>query len=156
MVIAYCAQERLIGDSVKTQIKRNFKNSVLFPTRFLGLNAQCQAQLEIEKRFTTHKIVPMSNNKIGFEVTQAGNTHIFTIEQILAFYLCKLHEFYQKDEVTTKDIVVSIPSYASNTERQALVDAADIAGLKCLRVINESTAICYNYGFFRKADLSKE
>ena len=156
MVIAYCAQERLIGDSVKTQIKRNFKNSILFPTRFLGLNAQCQAQLEIEKRFTTHKVVPMANNKIGFEVQQAGNTHIFTIEQILAFYLCKLHEFYQKDEVTTKDIVVSIPSYASNTERQALVDAADIAGLKCLRVINESTAICYNYGFFRKNDLSKE
>ena len=120
------------------------------------MNAQCQAQLEIEKKFTTHKIVPMSNNKIGFEVTQAGNTHIFTIEQIIAFYLCKLHEFYQKDEVTTKDIVVSIPSYASNTERQALVDAADIAGFKCLRVINESTAICYNYGFFRKADLSKE
>lgn len=98
----------------------------------------------------------MNNNKIGFEVSQAGNTHIFTIEQILAFYLCKLHEFYQKDEVTSKDIVVSIPSYASNTERQALVDAIDIAGLKCLRVINESTAICYNYGFFRKADLSKE
>ena len=61
-----------------------------------------------------------------------------------------------KDEVTTKDVVLTIPSYASNTERQALVDAADIAGLKCLRVINESTAICYNYGFFRKADLSKD
>ena len=156
MVVAYCPQERLIGDSVKTQIKRNFKNSILFPTRFLGLNAQCNAQLELEKKFVTHKIVPMANNKIGFEVLQAGNTHVFTIEQILAFYILKLHEFYVKDEVTTKDIVLTIPSYASNTERQALVDAADIAGLKCLRVINESTAICYNYGFFRKADLSKD
>ena len=58
--------------------------------------------------------------------------------------------------MTTKDIVLSIPSYCSNTERQALVDAAEIAGFKCLRVINESTAICYNYGFFRKADLSKD
>lgn len=141
---------------MKTQIKRNFKNSVLFPTRFLGLNAQCAAQLELEKRYITHKMVPMQNNKIAFELEQAGNKHVFTIEQIIAFYLQKLHEFYVKDEVTTKDIVLTIPSYSSNTERQALVDAAEIAGLKCLRVINESTAICYNYGFFRKSDLSKE
>ena len=101
-------------------------------------------------------MVPMQNNKIAFELEQAGNKHVFTIEQIIAFYLQKLHEFYVKDEVTTKDIVLTIPSYSSNTERQALVDAAEIAGLKCLRVINESTAICYNYGFFRKSDLSKE
>lgn len=74
----------------------------------------------------------------------------------MAFYLKKLHEFYVKAEATTKDIVLTIPSYASNTERQALVDACDIAGFRCLRVINESTAIAYNYGFFRKGDLSKE
>ena len=74
----------------------------------------------------------------------------------MAFYLRKLHEFYVRDEVTTKDVVLTIPSYASNTERQALVDAAEIAGLKPLRIINESTAIIYNYGFFRKADLSKD
>jgi len=98
----------------------------------------------------------LPNNKIAFELTQAGNVHIFTPEQVLAFYLRKLHEFYVKDDVTTKDMVVSIPSYASNTERQALVDACDVAGFKCLRVINESTAIVYNYGFFRKNDLSKE
>lgn len=61
-----------------------------------------------------------------------------------------------KADATTKDIVLTIPSYATNTERQALVDACDIAGFKCLRVINESTAIAYNYGFFRKNDLDKE
>ena len=110
-------QERLIGDAVKTQIKRNFKNSVIFPTRFLGLNMQCTAQLELEKRFICHKIVPLANNKIGFELTQAGNLHVLTVEQVLAFYLKKLHEFYVKAEAPTKDIVLTIPSYASNTER---------------------------------------
>lgn len=156
VAIAYQNQERLIGDSVKTQIKRNFKNSVLFPTRFLGLNMQCAEQIALEERFTTHKVVPIANNKMAFELTQSGNTHTFSIEQVIAFYLKKLHEFYVKADVTTKDIVVTIPSYASNTERQSLVDACDIAGLNCLRVINESTAIVYNYGFFRKADLEKD
>jgi len=154
--IAYQMQERLIGDSVKTQIKRNFLNSVMFPMRFLGLNAQCNAQIDLEKRFTTHKVVPLANNKIGFELVQQGNSHVFTVEQVIAFYLRKLREFYVKADVTSKDVVITIPSYASNTERQSLVDACEIAGLKCLRVINESTAICYNYGFFRKGDLSAE
>jgi molecular chaperone DnaK (HSP70) len=49
--------------------------------------------------------------------------------------------------------VITVPSYYSNVERQAVLDAAEIAGLKCIRLINESTAIALNYGFFRKADL---
>lgn len=82
-----------------------------------------------------------------------GNKHTFTVEQVLAFYLFKLKKFYEKAEINCKDIVVSIPSYCSNVERQSLLDACEIAGLKCLRVINESTAIALQYGFFRKKDL---
>lgn len=49
--------------------------------------------------------------------------------------------------------MISVPSYFSNVERQGILDAAEIAGLKCIRLINDSTAIALNYGFFRKADL---
>ena len=82
-----------------------------------------------------------------------GNKHTFTVEQVLAFYLFKLKKFYEKAEINCKDLVLSIPSYCSNVERQSLLDACEIAGLKCLRVINESTAIALQYGFFRKKDL---
>jgi molecular chaperone DnaK (HSP70) len=40
-MVAYTAQERLAGEAVKVQHRRNFKNSVAFPTRFLGLNTAC-------------------------------------------------------------------------------------------------------------------
>lgn len=36
------------------------------------------------------------------------------------------------------------------------MDAAEIAGIKCVRLLNDCTAIAYNYGFFRKADLKKD
>lgn len=58
--------------------------------------------------------------------------------------------------MNSKEIVISVPTYASNTERQAWLDAAEIAGIKCIRLLNESTAIAYNYGFFRKADLKEK
>ena len=93
--IAYTAKERLIGDAVVPQAKRNFKNTVAFPTRFLGLNATCSEQLEHEKRYITHKLVEQQNNKIAFECIQAGNTHTFSPEQVVAFYLKKLHRFYE-------------------------------------------------------------
>lgn len=93
------------------------------------------------------------NKKIGFEVTQMGTKHTFTAEQCIAFYLVKLKKFFEQADIKSKDIVLSIPSYCSNVERQCLLDAAEIAGLNCLRVINESTAIALNYGFFRKKDL---
>lgn len=154
--MAYSDQERLIGDHVKPQLKKNFKNSILYPTRFLGLNSECKDQIALEERFTTHKFVPLENKKLGFEVTQMGQKHSFTIEQVLAFYLTRMGLFYQKAGIKARDIVLSVPSYFSNVERQAMLDAAEIAGMKCLRVINESTAIALNYGFFRKRDLDAE
>jgi heat shock protein 4 len=71
----------------------------------------------------------------------------------LAYYLKKVKTFFETSGISTNEIVLSVPSYFSNVERQGVLDAADIAGIKCIRLLNESTAIALNYGFFRKADL---
>jgi molecular chaperone DnaK (HSP70) len=68
----------------------------------------------------------------------------------------RTHRFFEEDNIQTKDLVISVPSYYSNVERQSVLDACDIAGLKCIRLINEGTAVCLNYGFFRKADLTEK
>jgi heat shock protein 4 len=80
-------------------------------------------------------------------------TQIVTPEQVLAYYLKKTKTFFENSGISTNELVLSVPSYFSNVERQGILDAAEIAGLKCIRLINESTAIALNYGFFRKADL---
>jgi len=61
--------------------------------------------------------------------------------------------FFEHANIQSKDIVISVPSYFSNVERQAVLDAAEIADLKCIRLINEATAVALTYGFFRKPDL---
>lgn len=58
--------------------------------------------------------------------------------------------------MNSKEIVLSCPNYATNGERQAYLDAADIAGINCIRLINEGTATALTYGFFRKGDLDAE
>lgn len=98
----------------------------------------------------------MENNKIGFEVNIRGETHTFTPEQIMAYYLKKAKTYFEKAGMTSKEIVISVPSYATNSERQAYLDATEIAGIQCVRLINESTACALTYGFFRKNDLDAE
>jgi molecular chaperone DnaK (HSP70) len=71
-------------------------------------------------------------------------------------YLKKLAVFFERDGIVSKDVVLSCPSYFTNTERQAILDAAEIAGFKCIRLLNEGTAAALTYGFFKKADLPKD
>ena len=156
MVVAFTDEERLIGDAAMNQQKKNFKNTLQFFTRFIGLNTDCVEQLNKEKQYVTYSVVPLENKKIGFEVSIRGQNTIVTPEQVLAYYFRKIKTFFENSAIQTNDIVISVPSYYSNFERQSVLDAAEIAGLKCIRLINESTAIALNYGFFRKADLPEK
>jgi len=153
MVVAFTEEERLIGDAAMNQQKKNFMNTLQFFNRFIGLNIDCVDQLKQEEQFTTYKIVPLANKKIGFEVEFRGVKEIVTPEQVLAYYLKKTKTFFEFSGISSNEVVLSVPTYFSNVERQGVLDAAEIAGLKCLRLINESTAIALNYGFFRKGDL---
>lgn len=152
-IAGYTDQERLIGDAAVNQMKKNFKNTLQFFARFLGLNQDCTEQLEEEKKFVTYKVVDLENKKIGFEVVCRGEKRVFTPEQIMGFYLKKARTFFEQAGMKSNEIVISVPTYASNAERQAYLDAAEIAGIKCVRLINESTATALTYGFFRKNDL---
>ena len=122
----------------------------------MGLNTDCADQLKEEEKFITYKLVHLENKKIGFEITNRGVTQVVTPEQIYAYYLKKVKKFYEIANILSNDIVISVPSYYSNAERQSVLDAADIAGLKCIRLINESTATALNYGFFRRPDLDEK
>ena len=89
-IVAYTDQERLIGDAALNQMKKNFKNSLQFFARFLGLNQDCKVQLEEEKKFITYKVVDLENKKIGFEVVVRGEKKVFTPEQVMGYYLKKV------------------------------------------------------------------
>merc|ERR1719261_1164235 len=50
------------------------------------------------------------------------------------------------------DVVVSVPSYFTDAERHAMLDASSIAGLNCLWLMNDSMAAAFSYGIY-KTDL---
>ena len=50
------------------------------------------------------------------------------------------------------EAVITVPAYFNDSQRQATIDAGEIAGLKVLRIINEPTAAAFAYGFDKKND----
>ena len=73
----------------------------------------------------------------------------FTCEQIMAIFLTKLKTIAESHlSIKVTDCVISCPSFMTDTERRALLDAAQIAGLNCLKLMNETTAVALNYGLY--------
>ena len=44
------------------------------------------------------------------------------------------------------DVVITVPAYFNDSQRQATIDAAKIAGLNVRRIINEPNAAAMAYG----------
>ena len=71
----------------------------------------------------------------------------YTPQQISAFILQKIKrdaETFLGDKADTA--VITVPAHFNDNQRQATKDAAEIAGFKVARLINEPTAACLAYG----------
>jgi molecular chaperone DnaK len=109
--------------------------------RLVGEPARRQAAINAEGTIQAAK------RKMGtdFKFKVFGNE--YTPQQISAFLLQKIKqdsEAYLGDKV--EEAVITCPAYFDDNQRTATKDAAEIAGLRVLRIINEPTAACLAYG----------
>ena len=90
---------------------------------------------------------------MGTDWSQEVDGEKYSPQEISAFILQKLKsdaEEYLGSEV--KQAVVTCPAYFSDSQRKATKDAARIAGLDVLRIINEPTAAALAYGVDKEDD----
>lgn len=93
------------------------------------------------------------NGQVGAEVTYMGKKEKFTATQIVSMFLTKIKGTASAElKLPVADVVMGCPVWYTDAQRRALLDAADIAGLKCLRLINDTTATALGYGI-TKTDL---
>uniref|UniRef100_A0A2K6C0C4 Heat shock protein 105 kDa n=1 Tax=Macaca nemestrina TaxID=9545 RepID=A0A2K6C0C4_MACNE len=107
--------------------------------------------IQKEKENLSYDLVPLKNGGVGIKVMYMGEEHLFSVEQITAMLLTKLKETAEnslKKPVT--DCVISVPSFFTDAERRSVLDAAQIVGLNCLRLMNDMTAVALNYGIYKQ------
>jgi len=147
--VAFTDTERLIGDAAKNQCAMNPMNTVFDAKRLIGRKFD-DPVVQSDCKHWPFKVVSDSNTP-KIQVQYKGETKTFSAEEISSMILTKMKEtasaFVGKD---IKDVVVTVPAYFNDSQRQATKDAGAIAGLNVLRIINEPTAAAIAYGLDKK------
>ena len=82
--------------------------------------------------------------------TQAGDLSPVEVSAEILRELARRAEASLGGEL--EGVVITVPAYFDDAQRQATKDAARLAGLKVLRLLNEPTAAAVAYGLDRSAD----
>jgi L1 cell adhesion molecule like protein len=143
-IVAFTDDEILIGDAAKNQMISNVENTIFDAKRFIGRSFD-DPIVQKEIKNVPYKVVN-KNNRPVFVVQSKGEEKTYTAEEITSFVIIKMKniaEAYLGEEV--KDMVITVPAYFNDEQRQATKDAGRIAGVNVLRIINEPTAGCLCY-----------
>ncbi|ENN92784.1 molecular chaperone DnaK [Bartonella bovis] len=138
--------ERLVGQPAKRQAVTNPEGTVFAVKRLIGRRFD-DPMVEKDKALVPYKIVKGDNGDAWVE--EAGKK--YSPSQISAMILQKMKETaesYLGEKV--EQVVITVPAYFNDAQRQATKDAGKIAGLEVLRIINEPTAAALAYGLDKK------
>lgn len=149
--VAFTPEERLIGDAAKNQASSNAVNTVYDAKRLIGRSFDEKLVQDDMKLWSFKVVNDKSKPKVAVEYKNEMKQ--YSPEEISSMILVKMKETaetYLGKEVT--DAVITVPAYFGDSQRQATKDAATIAGLNVLRIINEPTAASLAYGMDNKSD----
>jgi molecular chaperone DnaK len=136
--------ERKVGDPAKRQAITNPDKTIASIKRFMGRSF---AEVQDETKYVSYKVVQGANNTPRVQIKD----RVYSPQEISAMILQKMKataEDYLGTTVT--EAVITVPAYFNDAQRQATIEAGEIAGLKVRRIINEPTAAALAYGLDKK------
>jgi len=95
------------------------------------------------------RIVETEDHRFG---ARLGDITV-TMQEAARLLLAEIHEIAQSSlEVPIRQVVITVPAHFNEVQRQTIRDAADDAGLRVGRIVNEPTAAAVAYGFNRNEE----
>ncbi|KAI7793813.1 hypoxia up-regulated protein 1 [Triplophysa rosa] len=153
--VAVCLKEneRLFGDGALGVAVKNPKVVYRFLQNLLGKTADNPMVAQYQKHFPEHQL--MRDEKRGTVYFKYSEDIQYTPVELLGMMLNYSRGLAQDfAEQTVKDAVITVPAYFNQAERRAVLQAAHMAGLKVLQLINDNSAVALNYGVFRRKDIN--
>ncbi|MEC9398838.1 MAG: molecular chaperone DnaK [Myxococcota bacterium] len=134
--------QRLVGHLAKRQGETNAENTVYAVKRLIGRRFD---EADVKRVIESSPFKVVGSPKGDAWVHLRGKD--YSPSEVSSFILRELKgqaEEYLGEEVT--DVVITVPAYFNDAQRQATKDAGRIAGLNVLRIVNEPTAAALAYG----------
>lgn len=146
-IVHYAEQSTQYGYEAAPFITTDPKNTIVSVKRFMG---RSQADIKFQHPYT---LVGEANEMPAFETIQGRKTPVEISAEILK-QLKDRAEASLKNEIN--GAVITVPAYFDEAQRQATRDAAQLAGLNVLRLLNEPTAAAVAYGLDQETNLSTD
>lgn len=136
--------ERKVGDSAKRQAITNPTNTISSVKRFMGKKYNDSSK---EAATMSYKVESGANETARIRI----GDRLYTPQELSAMILQKMKTTAEDFLGTTvTEAVITVPAYFNDAERQATIEAGQIAGLEVKRIINEPTAAALAYGMDKK------
>jgi len=151
-IVAFDDGERRFGNGAKSLVIRKPKQSFERFRNLLGVNENSPAVSYFKAGGYPLELKTSKDGRGVLSVPapikssdEDGKT--FSIEQLVAMNLEYIKKIGEADaEEPVVDAVIAVPSYWNADQRQAMLDAGELAGLNVISLVNENTAAAVQYG----------
>ena len=145
-IVSFLDNEIYVGEQTEYKRIKDPKNKVYAVKRIIGRNFD-DAEVQEDIKNFSYKVISDNNGRPLIEVNSNG-TKKYSPEQISAKILNKLKESAESFlGQKIKKVVITVPAYFTERQKQATKNAGEIAGLEVIKIINEPTAASLAYGF---------
>ncbi|WP_301098956.1 Fe-S protein assembly chaperone HscA [Otariodibacter sp.] len=139
-VVHYATGQKTVGVEAITKASIDPQNTVISVKRFIGRSL---ADIQQSDKKLPYKFIESENGLPLIETAQGLKSPVEVSADILQ-YLNRLAEKRLNGELS--GVVITVPAYFDDAQRQSTKDAARLAGLNVLRLLNEPTAAAIAYG----------
>ncbi|EPA8366266.1 Fe-S protein assembly chaperone HscA [Vibrio fluvialis] len=139
-VVNYSGEESLVGYEARDKAQADPENTIISVKRLIGRSLQ-----DIATRYTNLPYrFKASDNGLPILQTEQGDKNPIQVSADILKSLAKRAESTLGGELA--GVVITVPAYFDDAQRAGTKDAANLAGLHVLRLLNEPTAAAIAYG----------
>ena len=147
----------LVGEETTDFLVKNYDSCIYEIKRLIGRNFS-DNEVKEEMKKLPYKIVNANiGDSLEVEVMINGQKKTYSPVEISSFIIKKMvknAELYLNKKITK--LVITVPAYFNDSQRKLTKQAAELVGLKVIRVINEPTAAALSYGFDKNQNINEK
>jgi len=138
-IVSYQQDNILVGDVAKTHSVSDAQNTIVSAKRLIGRSLS-----DIQSKYPSLPYQFCGDQNHPEIVTRQGNINPVQVSAEILKSLNERAEQALGGELT--GVVITVPAHFDDAQRQSTKDAAKLAGVKVLRLLNEPTAAAVAYG----------